>query len=85
MFSVGRPHKQCVGEGGIERRRDDFMSCFFPFTQTRRHLWKSTGEANQTKDSRAGFGSFFVFLWNFFFSSSVGPGRIVTAALTLLE
>lgn len=29
--------------------------------------WKSTGEANQTKDSRAGFGSFFVFLWNLFF------------------
>lgn len=65
------------------------MSCFFSSSLLHKQgdicEWKSTGEANQTKDSRAGLGIFFVFLWNLFFSSSVGPGRIVTAALTLLE
>lgn len=66
------------------------MSCFFFFffllhKQGDICEWKSTGEANQTKDSRAGFGIFLFFFGTFFFSSSVGPGRIVTAALTLLE
>lgn len=37
------------------------------------------------KIAEQGLVFFLFFFGTFFFSSSVGPGRIVTAALTLLE